>query len=75
MNKLYIILGAGLFIIGSYWSGARIASEKCRAEFAKQQNIDIQNIIKIKGKINAETYNTATVDIRGRLRDKYTIKD
>jgi len=75
MNKIYIIATLTLVIVGVYWSGTRIASEKCHAEFAKQQNIKIQNTINLKGKINAETYNTAVTDIRNWLRTKYTIKD
>ena len=62
-------------VLGAYWSGTQIASEKCYAEFAKQQNIKTQNTINLKGKINAETYHTAVTDIRNWLRTKYTIKD
>jgi hypothetical protein len=75
MNKIYIIAGFVLVVLGAYWSGAKIASEKCQADFTQQENTNTQNMINIKGKINAETYNTATVDIRNSLRNKYTIQD
>lgn len=75
MNKIYIIAGLIFTITGAYWTGGRVASEKCYAEQAEKQNTDMLKIINLRGKINAETYNTATADIRGLLCDKYTIKD
>jgi len=78
MNKIYILLGVLLVIIGAYWVGGQISMEKCRAEFAIKQSADNQNIhkeiVKTKRKINAETYGSDIVDIRNRLREKYTIR-
>ncbi|GEM_PF-4317579 len=75
MNKIYLILGAVFALFTAYFFGSRIATEKCRAKFVTENNANIQTIIELKGKINAETNHTATVDIRRRLHDKYTIKD
>jgi len=79
MTKIYIAALCGILVFGAYWTGSRISAEKCRAEFEQKnsnQTNQIQNeILQITGKINEETFNTATVIIRSRLRTKYTIAD
>ncbi len=75
MNKIYIAALCGILFFGAYFAGYKIASEKCRTEFANQNSTQIQNLIDQQGEINAETNHTATDVIRDRLRDKYTIKN
>lgn len=80
MKTTMIMLLAAFFVVaGAYWTGGRIGMEKCRAEMANAANANIiatQNeIIKIKGEINAETFNTGVSDIRQQLRKNWTIRD
>lgn len=79
MTKFYILILFGVIVLGAYFSGYKISAEKCRTRFVEQE-IESSNqvqteILKIKEAINAETYNTSIIDIRGMLREKYTIKD
>jgi len=77
MIKIYIFILIIILFIGLYWAGSRIASEKCRAEFAEQFSSDSNKIqiSQTKEKINEETFNTSAGDIRSILHDKYTIQD
>lgn len=79
MKKIYLIIGFILVLYGVYMCGKKISVEQCRAEFAIKQNentIKIQkNIIKTQGKIDEETFNTDTNNIRMWLRQRYTIKN
>lgn len=81
MNKIYIVAGLGLLglFLGGYWAGNRAGHAACQAAVAVQQQTTaaaLQNELNfIKGEINEETYHTGVVDIRQRLRDKYSIKD
>ncbi|MCL2537931.1 MAG: hypothetical protein FWE52_00395 [Alphaproteobacteria bacterium] len=87
---LLIAAGMAAFIFGAYWAGGRIAAERVRAECAERIAAnDVQNMVAVaainaariaaaeqtKRKIDAEIFNTATADIRGRLRAGYTIAD
>jgi hypothetical protein len=79
MNKIYAIACSAAVVIAAFWAGGRIEAQRCRAEFATQQNLanvrTQSEIIKTKAKINEETYNTGAADIRDRLRAKYTIRE
>lgn len=77
MTKIYIYVLIGILVMGAYFAGGKIGREKCHAQFA-EQNLEsfnqIQNqLSQTKDKINAETFNTSIIDIRGRLHEKYTI--
>ena len=79
MNKFYLVAGIMAIVLGAFWTGGRIAAEKCRADLARDRAVQITNIQnqinKTKGKINAETNNRAVADIRDWLRAGYTIRD
>lgn len=79
MIKIYIIAGIAGVIFAAYWAGGRIAIQRCRADIAVQQNMSAAQlqteIIETKTKINEETFNTGSADIRGLLREKYTIAE
>lgn len=74
MKKTIIIWGlAGLITILAYFFGKTLGNKECQIETAKQINIKQDEIIKIREKINAETFNTGVSDIRQRLLKKWTI--
>lgn len=79
MTKIYIIAGIAGMIFAAYWAGGQIATQRCRADVAVQQNMSATQlqteIIETKTKINEETFNTSSADIRGLLRSKYTIAE
>ena len=79
MKTTIIAFGAAVLVVmGAYWAGTRIGSEKCHAETMQKSNLNtiaIQNeITKAKERVNAETFNTGVRDIRGRLRENWTIR-
>lgn len=63
------------FLFGAYLAGGRIAREKCRAEYSAAAVDNITKYNEQKRKIDAQVFNTTTVDIRRILRDAYTIAD
>jgi uncharacterized protein (UPF0333 family) len=77
--KIYILILLCVLIAGAYFSGRAIGHARCRAESAVSANAaaaQIQNnLIKIRGETDAETYNNGVADIRMRLRREYTIRD
>ncbi|MDR1337795.1 MAG: hypothetical protein LBJ73_02065 [Rickettsiales bacterium] len=79
MKNIYFAAAAVLTVAGAYWAGGRAAFHRCRAELAIERiasDVRMQNvIIKIKAKINEETYNTGAGAVRDSLRAKYTIRD
>ena len=75
MKYIYVPLGVAAVVCGAFWAGGRIAREKCRANVAATDVATQQQIINKLGKINAETYDTATADIRRVLREKYSIAE
>ncbi len=78
MNK-YLILCVLIIIVGSYFTGNKIAYTKCRmqtvteslkiSEQQQKQNIYNQRIVHDK------VYKTGVSDIRHILQSKYTIAD
>lgn len=59
----------------AYYTGQRIARAECRADSAINATNTNTDIINTIGKINAETLNTNTGDIRRILRARYTIAE
>lgn len=77
MNKIYIGAAILTVVYGAYWAGGRIVDAQCRAEQvidnAVQNDKVHQTIIETKRIVNETVITTGTVNIRMRLRDKYTI--
>ncbi len=72
---LCVLMAAVVAIFFAYLAGGRVGYEKCRVG----QNVNViaqqSQIIKIQEEINAKAYNRNTIDIRRRLREKYTIAE
>ncbi|MDL2295256.1 hypothetical protein LJC18_00335 [Lachnospiraceae bacterium OttesenSCG-928-E19] len=79
MNKIYIGAAILAVVYGAYWAGGRIANAQCRADQvidnAMQNDKIHQTIIETKRIVNETVITTGTIDIRMRLRDKYTIEN
>ena len=80
MNK-YIIIGVVAVIagLGIWWAAKRIAQERCDAEIASVTAVEVvrqtEEIQETKRKLNAETLNSGSANIRAWLRDNFTIAD
>lgn len=75
--KLYLLVAAvaAVFVIGVYYAGFTSGHQRCQKKIT-ENNTQIQNeIIKIQGVVNAETYRRGVADIRRRLYEKYTITE
>lgn len=75
MKTLYLY-AAGLIaavVMAAWVLGGRVAHEKCVATHAKNAAAAIETITQAQEKINVQTIQTATADIRRVLREKYTI--
>ena len=75
--KLYLLVAAvaAVFVIGVYYAGFTSGHQRCQKKIT-ENNTQMQNeIIKIQGNINAETYRRGAADIRRRLYEKYTITE
>lgn len=75
MKHLYIPLVIAAVVLCAYHVGIRIGRENCRADFGAAAVAATYETNNRLGEINAETYHTATADIRRMLRTKYTIAD
>jgi len=77
MNKLYLFFIIVGVVCGAYVYGANVADAKCRAHFAQQNLIALQNmqnqISQIKKENHEIVYKNSVADVRRLLRDKYTI--
>lgn len=58
-----------------YFCGRGVGAARCRADSAAVAMQTQQHVIKQVERINAETFNTASRDIRRILREKYTIAE
>ena len=75
--KLYLLVAAvaAVFVIGVYYAGFTSGHQRCQKKIT-ENNTQMQNeIIKIQGVVNAETYRRGAADIRRRLYEKYTITE
>ena len=75
--KLYLLVVAvaAVFVIGMYYAGFTSGHQRCQKKIT-ENNTQMQNeIIKIQGVVNAETYRRGVADIRRRLYEKYTITE
>ncbi len=73
--KIYIFILIFFFIVGSYFAGARVSSQKCKTQIAELNVQNQSTIIKTVEKINEKTFNTSVYDIRHFLREQYTIAE
>lgn len=75
MFRLYLIVFAVVLVVMVYLAGMHAGYERAK-RILNQTNIEKQTqIIKIQEKINEDSVNRATDDIRSILRKKYTIAD
>ena len=75
--KLYLLVVAvaAVFIVCVYYVGFSNGRRQCQGQVVAN-SIQMQNeIIKIQGVVNAETYRRGVADIRKRLYEKYTITE
>jgi hypothetical protein len=75
--RIYLILAAivAVFIACVYYVGFSNGRYQCQGQVV-ENNTQMQNeIIKIQGIINAETYRRGVADIRRSLYEKYTIAE
>ena len=72
---LFIFVAGVTAIFFSYVAGVWVGNEKCRADTIVQAGVIQSETIKIIRNVNAETFNTATGDVRRFLREKYTIAE
>ena len=75
--RMYLILAAvvAVFIACVYCTGFSSGYQRCQKKIT-ENNTQMQNeIIKIQGVVNAETYRRGVADIRKRLYEKYTITE
>ena len=73
MLKLYLLLCVLAVLVFVYLVGMHAGIEQANRKIAIRNAEQQMQIIKNQEKINAETLHTATDDIRGVLRTKYTI--
>jgi len=73
MRYLYAMAVFVVVVIGAYCAGVATGRHGCRADFAASNAKTQLEIIKQSGKIDAETFNHDTDDIRRILHEKYTI--
>lgn len=75
MQKIYILIGFIGIVIGAYWAGGRVATQKCDARIANMNARAITCAAKTMEKVNVETVNTSLYDIRRILRERYSIAE
>ena len=75
MNRLYILLLFVLVLGLAYMAGMHAGTIRCREKYMLATSNQQTKIIKIQGKINAETVRRTGDDIRRVPREKYTIAE
>jgi hypothetical protein len=75
MFRLYLIGFAVVLVVMVYLAGMHAGYERANRILSENNTEKQNNIIKIQEKINAETVNNHTDDIRNFLRVRYTIAD
>lgn len=73
--KFYLFLAAvvAIFIFAVYFSGYRNGVQRCRAQMTENVSQQQTNIIKIQEEVYENLNNRGVNDIRGVLREKYTV--
>lgn len=72
---LFILIMVVVGIFFSFWMGTRVGRVQCNAQIAQANATYQSEIINLKEKINAETFNVGLRDIRRILREKYSIAE
>ena len=75
MKRLYLLLLFVLLLMLAYMAGMHAGAMRCRIKNLSDISQQQSTIIKIQGKINAETVRRTGDDIRRVLREKYTIAE
>ena len=75
MTKIYLIISVCAIIIGAFFYGEHVGNSKCKLQNLHEQIKTTENKEINKRIINDKVYKTGVADIRGVLRDKYTIKE
>ena len=75
MNKIYLLIFVFGIVIGAYFAGTRVATQKCNARIATVTAGAQKQIFQTMGDVNAETFSTGVRDIRRILREKYSIAE
>lgn len=75
--KLYLLVVAvtAVFIACVYYVGFSNGRRQCQGQVVANSTQMQNEIIKIQGVVNAETYRRGAADIRRRLYEKYTIAE
>lgn len=73
--RIYLIIAVVAMVGGAYFTGGRIAYEKCRADVANSATTAVVKSGEITRIANEKTFSTGVRDIRDILRRKYTIAD
>lgn len=75
MTKIYLIVAIVSMVVGAYFMGVRVTQVKCRANVATAQTADMVQFMNLNRISDEKVFNTGMRDIRGILRQKYTIAD
>ncbi|MBO7508865.1 MAG: hypothetical protein J6T57_01125 [Alphaproteobacteria bacterium] len=73
--RIYLIIAVIVMVGGAYVMGGRIAKNECLSDASELRATDITNMVEMQRIVNEKTVHTGVNDIRGILRDKYTIAD
>ncbi len=73
--RIYFLLAILVAFFCVYFAGVRYGTVRGKRDSAVQYQENISEIIKIQEEVNAEVFSRATDDIRGVLRQKYTIAE
>ncbi len=75
MVRIYLLVVVVGGILGAYWCGWRVATERCQRTMINTVAQEQIKIFKIQEKVNAEVFNHGVGDIRRILRERYTISE
>ena len=74
MGRFYLV-AVVVVIVGAYWSGWRVATERCQRTVVDATVQKQNQIMKMQERVNAEVFNRGVDDIRRILRAQYTIAE
>ena len=75
MIKLYVVIAIGALCTVFYFYGQSVGNSKCKIQTFQEQIKETEKNNKQQRIINDKVYKTGVADIRGILRDKYTIAE
>ena len=75
MIKLYVVIAIGAICAVFYFYGQSVGVSKCKIQNLQEQIKETDKNDKQQKVINEKVYKTGVADIRGILRDKYTIAE